>query len=163
MTTVYCPFCGNRSTVYAVDQEWINDATSAINELKTRAEAAEARAAESDRALDLANAHAKRLMDERDDWKRQAAQMHQDVMNGGASYVAKCETITDLQRINSDLIAERDDLRRQLTQAQAALLKIHEQSYRASLVQDRSVGIIKQVCASISVDAKDAAVQAARS
>lgn len=38
---VYCPFCGNPSTI---DHKWFNEATSTINELRTRAEAAEARA-----------------------------------------------------------------------------------------------------------------------
>ena len=61
----------------------------------------------------------------------------------------------------AQLEAERDELARKLEQAQASLLMIHEQAYRASLVQDRSVGIIKQVCASISVDAKDSAVKLA--
>lgn len=56
--------------------------------------------------------------------------------------------------------AECGEVRYKLEEAQSALLKIHDHAQRASLVQDRSIGIIKQVCASISADAKNAALKA---
>lgn len=118
---IYCPFCGNPSLIddnselrktnqalleqldqaRSIDQEWFNDATSTINELRQRAEAAEARAAQ--------------LEAERDDWKAKAAQLHNDVMNSGAAYIAKCYTVTELQRIIDEVTSERDQL---LAQAQ---------------------------------------------
>ncbi len=82
------------------------------------------------------------------DASRQQTQTIREMINAYPEH----DVIEAVRRV----VAERDDLRRQFEQAQAALLKIHDQAYRASLVQDRSVHLIKQICASISIDAKDA-------
>lgn len=60
------------------------------------------------------SASAARTQAEITELKERAARLHDDVMNGGAAYVAKCYTVTELQRINNELLAERDEYKRRM-------------------------------------------------
>lgn len=110
----------------------------ASNDIFTRAESAEA-------ALQSVMTRAAQLEADNDDM--------QDYINEirVALHTEKDELTIDAVR---RIISERGEARKQLEHAQKALHTIEDQASRAALVQDRSVGIIKQTCKIIADTAR---------
>lgn len=92
-------------------------------------------------ALEAAEARAESLAESNRELSESVTMLRAELENSGAAYVAKCYTVTELQRINAELITERTQLEAQLAGAESVVVTPLE---RIIARQKREIEELKQ-------------------